>query len=261
MIDGKTIAVTVPAYNESKLIGAAISGIPEFVDMVIVVDDASTDDTVNRVPAHHFDREVILVRHPENRGVGAAIATGYAAALERSADIVAVMAGDAQMDPADLLFLLQPVLRGEAEYAKGDRLAWPGVAKAMPRMRFVGNHVLSVLTRVTAGYGHIRDSQCGYTAVTADALRLIDLDALYPRYGFPNDMLAKLHAASARVVNVPVRPIYGEEVSGISLYTALVRVPMVLLRSMMWRWKTERHTPRLPSAATVTPSSLEPVDG
>ena len=260
MIDGKKIAVTVPAYNESKLIRAAVLSIPEFVDVVIVVDDAGTDDTASQVPSHHFGRPVVLVRHPKNLGVGAAIATGYKTALSISADIVVVMAGDAQMDPADLSFLLSPVLRGEADYAKGDRLAWPGVSKAMPWSRFIGNHVLSVLTRLASGYTHVRDSQCGYTAVTADSLSRIDLDALYPRYGFPNDMLAKLHAISARVVNVPVRPIYGEEVSGISLYTAMVRVPRVLFRSMLWRWKAERSTALLPSATTVNAPSLEPAD-
>lgn len=260
MFAGKKIAVTVPAYNESKLIGAAVSGIPEFVDTIIVVDDASTDDTQNAVPRFHFGREVLYIRHELNQGVGAAIASGYRKALEISADIAVVMAGDAQMDPDDLAFLLTPVVRGEADYAKGDRLSWPGVAKAMPFARFFGNHFLSRLTRFTSGYSDVRDSQCGYTAVSADALRRVDLDALYPRYGFPNDMLAKLHAAAARVVNVPVRPIYGEEVSGISLYTAAVRVPLVLIRSMIWRLKTERRAARL-TAGGMSNASFEPIDG
>lgn len=260
MFAGKKIAVTLPAYNESKLIGAAISGIPEYVDHIIVVDDASTDNTVDAVPHSHYGRTVTIVRHEVNQGVGAAIATGYRTALETSADVVVVMAGDAQMDPDDLAFLLNPVIRGEADYAKGDRLSWPGVTKAMPFSRFCGNHILSKLTRFSSGYGDIRDSQCGYTAVSAEVLRRVNLDALYPRYGFPNDMLAKLHAVAARVVNVPVRPIYGEEVSGISLYTAVVRVPLVLIRSMMWRLKTERRAARL-TAGDISNPSLEPIDG
>ena len=260
MISGKKISIVVPAYNEAKLIRAALTAMPKYVDEIIVVDDASTDATAKVVSDTRCDIPVTLIRHADNRGVGAAIATGYKTALERNADIAAVMAGDAQMDPEDLSFLLTPILRGEADYAKGDRLSWPGVAKAMPWTRYIGNHVLSRLTRISSGYAAVRDSQCGYTAVTADALSHIDLDALYPRYGFPNDMLAKLHAAGARIIDVPVRPIYGEEVSGISLFTALFRVPRVLLRSMMWRLKTERQVGQLPAAAMAS-APLNPIDG
>lgn len=259
MILGKKIAIVVPAYNEAKLICRAVSAIPSCADEIIIVDDASTDRTREVVELLGRTRSISFIRHEVNLGVGAAIVTGYKAALEKSADIAAVMAGDAQMDPDDLPALAAPVIRGEAEYAKGDRLSWPGAKKAMPFVRFAGNHILSRLTRLTSGYTDVRDSQCGYTAISAEALDRINLDSLYPRYGFPNDILAKLHTVGARVADVPVRPVYADEVSGISWYTALVRVPLVLFRSMIWRIKTERRASRLPSGG-IEATSLNTTD-
>jgi len=239
MFRGKRIAVVVPAYNEARLVCSAIERVPSFVDHVVVVDDASTDGTPGVIARRVRRPGLEYVRHEINRGVGGAIVTGYARGLAAGADVVAVMAGDAQMDPADLPRLLAPVVEGGADYAKGDRLSFPGVFRAMPLFRFVGNHALSVLTRFASGYRDVRDSQCGYTAVSRGALARLDLEALYGRYGFPNDLLAHLHTVGARVVQVPVRPIYGEEVSGISWFTALFRVPAVLLRSYVQRRRRE----------------------
>ena len=235
MFEGKTIAVVIPAYNEERLIARAVAGIPAFVDHVIVVDDASADGTVAALGAVAARPGLEVIRHAENRGVGAAIVTGYARSLSLGADVAAVMAGDAQMDPDDLPRLVAPVASGEADYAKGDRLSWPGVFRAMPLFRFVGNHALSVLTRLSSGYRDVRDSQCGYTAIGRGALARLDLAAVHTRYGYPNDLLAHLNAVGARLAQVPVRPIYGEEKSGISWYTALVRVPLVLARSFVRR--------------------------
>jgi glycosyltransferase involved in cell wall biosynthesis len=256
MLGNQKIAVVVPAHNESHLILRAIRSIPPFVDNIIVVDDASTDDTAV-ILEHQADcQEVVLVRHRLNRGVGGAIVTGYKKAISLKAQLVAVMAGDAQMDPDDLPFLLEPLIQGTSDYTKGDRLSWPGVFKIMPLVRFIGNHILSRLTRISSGFSNIRDSQCGYTAITGELLKRIELDSLWPRYGFPNDMLAKIHAVGGRVENIVVRPIYAEEISGISLSTALFRVPAVLLRSLLWRLKKEKQ---LSGQIDVVP--LKPIDG
>ena len=236
----KTIAVVMPAHNEARLIVRAVEQVPDFVDHLIVVDDASTDETADVLRTQVSRRGLVFLRHETNQGVGAAIVSGYRKVLELGADVAAVMAGDAQMDPADLPMLLVPVVKGVSDYAKGDRLSWPGVAREMPLFRFIGNHVLSQLTRLTSGYANVRDSQCGYTVATADVLKRIDLGELYERYGFPNDMLAKLHAVGARLSNIAVRPVYRGEVSGISLVTALFRVPFVMLRSLFWRLRRER---------------------
>jgi glycosyltransferase involved in cell wall biosynthesis len=235
MFAGKRVAVVVPAYNEARLIGRAVAGVPAYVDDVLVVDDASTDGTLAALNGAAHRRGFECIRHGANRGVGGAIVTGYRRALLKGADVIAVMAGDAQMDPDDLPRLLEPIVAGRADYAKGDRLSWPRAFRLMPLLRFVGNHALSLLTRLTSGYRAVRDSQCGYTAVSRAALVRLDLDELYCRYGFPNDILAHLNAIGARLAQVPVRPIYGDEVSGISWFTALVRVPLVLLRSFARR--------------------------
>jgi glycosyltransferase involved in cell wall biosynthesis len=226
------VAVVVPAFNEARAIAGAIATMPALVDRVIVVDDASADDTSARA-RDVGDPRVEVVRHPDNRGVGAALVTGYRRALASGdVDAVAVMAGDGQMDPDDLPAVLDPIAAGAAGYVKGNRFLHPDVWSAMPRARIVGNVVLSAATRVTSGYKHVFDSQCGYTAASRAALEAIDLDALFPRYGYPNDLLSRLHAAGVRVVDVRVRPVYGPHWhSGINFSTAFHPIPWVLLRS------------------------------
>lgn len=224
------IAVVIPAFNEASKIGATVASVPDFVDDIYVIDDASTDDTALR--AQRYGRHVEVIRHGDNRGVGAAIATGYRRMLQTEADVAVVMAGDGQMDPDDLPALLAPIADGAADYVKGNRFKHPDVWTAMPKTRIVGNVLLSAATRVTSGYHHVFDSQCGYTAIHRRALTAIDLDVLWARYGYPNDLLSRLYVAGVRVVDVPVRPIYGEQWrSGINFGTALHPLPWVLLRS------------------------------
>lgn len=233
MLAGARVAVVVPAYNEVRLIERTLRSVPAYVDHVVVVDDGSRDGTAERVAAVR-DPRIELVRHGDNRGVGAAIASGYRAAFGRGAAAVAVMAGDAQMDPQDLESLLLPVLRGDAEYAKGDRLSFPAARRHMPFVRWLGNHVLSGLTRLVTGL-RVRDSQCGYTALARTAADRIGLDGLWPRYGYPNDLLGRLAAARLRVRDVCVRPVYADEQSGIGWRHALIIVPWVLSRVLARR--------------------------
>jgi glycosyltransferase involved in cell wall biosynthesis len=206
----RSIAIVVPAFNEADKIAETLRSVPAFVDWTIVVDDGSADDTarVARATRRPGSSRVEVIVHPRNRGVGAALATGYARALELGADAVAVMAGDGQMDPADLPRLLAPVVDGSADYAKGNRLAWPGGWRQMPPVRLLGSLALSWVTQLATGYRGIFDSQCGYTAMSRAALVAVGPE-LYPRYGYPNDLLARLAAVGARVVDVPVRPVYG----------------------------------------------------
>ena len=226
-------AVVIPAFNEARAVGRAIATLPAFIDHVIVVDDASTDDTAGAAHARGGHREGFeIVRHPVNRGVGAAIVSGYRRAQALQCDVSVVMAGDGQMDPADLPTLLDPIARDDADYVKGNRFMHPSVWREMPAARIVGNVVLSAATKVTSGYHHVFDSQCGYTAIGKRALDAIDLDGVFPRYGYPNDVLSRLNVAEMRVMDVPVRPIYGPHwKSGIHLGNALHPIPWVLLRS------------------------------
>ena len=221
MLEGARIAVIVPAFNEERLIARTLRGIPALVDAVYVVDDASRDGTVEAARSLG-DPRVRVVVHETNRGVGAAIATGYRQARTEGADVMVVMAGDAQMHPDDLLPLLLPVVRGDADYAKGNRMAHPSVRQVMPRARYQVGRWLSRLTRWAAGLPSLSDSQCGYTAISARAIDAIDLDALWPRYGYPNDLIGKLALAGMRIRDVVVRPVYADEKSGIRPWHVLV---------------------------------------
>ncbi len=233
MLHGARIAVVVPAYNEARFIERTLANIPTFVDHVIVVDDASSDRTSDAARAVS-DPRALVVQHESNRGVGAAIATGYRIAFDTDADVAAVMAGDAQMDPADLERVVAPVARGEVDYCKGDRLSHPSVKTAMPKHRFVANHVLSRLTSLALGM-IVRDSQCGYTAISRAAIARIHLDRIWPGYGYPNDLLGRLVAARLRVREVTVRPIYADEESGIRLRHGLLVIPFLLARTALNR--------------------------
>ena len=235
MLAGKRVAVVVPAYDEERLVAVTLRGLPDFVDRVYVVDDGSRDRTVEEALAVG-DPRVELIRHDANRGVGAAIVSGYRRALEEGIDVTCVMAADNQMDPGELRALAEPVARGEVEYAKANRLVSGEAWRVIPRTRYLGNAVLSLLTKIASGYWHVADSQAGYTALSLDALRRLDLDRLYPRYGFPNDLLVHLNVQSARVRDVPSRPVYGVgERSGIRLRSVVPRISWLLVKAFWWR--------------------------
>jgi glycosyltransferase involved in cell wall biosynthesis len=235
MLDGNRVAVVVPAYDEERLVGETLRGIPDFVDRIYVVDDASRDETADRA-AEIGDPRVEVIRHERNAGVGAAIVSGYRRALAEGIDVTCVMAADNQMDPVELPDLVGPVARGEVEYAKANRLFSGEAWKVIPRTRYLGNAVLSLLTKIASGYWHVADSQAGYTAISREALRRLDLDGVYQGYGFPNDMLVHLNVQNARVRDVPSRPIYdvGER-SGIRLRRVIPRISWLLFKGFWWR--------------------------
>jgi len=239
MIDGKRVAVVVPAYNEAVLLPETLKSIPPLVDRVYVVDDASTDATAEKArAAAEADSRVVVVSHDHNRGVGAAIVSGYKRAIEDRIDVTCVMAADNQMDPAELPALIEPVVAGEVDYAKANRLFTGQAWELIPHSRYLGNAVLSLLTKIASGYWHVADSQAGYTAVALPMLELVDLDRVYPRYGFPNDMLVHLNVWNARVRDVPSRPIYNVgEKSGIRLRHVVPKISWLLTKAFFWRMK------------------------
>ena len=186
MLERKRIAVVVPAFDEEHLIGETLATIPAFVDRVYVVDDASRDETCARVEElAKKDKRVTLIRHEQNAGVGAAIVTGYRAALADRQDVACVMAADNQMDPDDLETLVRPVARGELEYAKANRLFTGEAWKIIPHYRYLGNAALSLFTKIASGYWHIADSQSGYTAISRTALEQLDLERSTPATASP----------------------------------------------------------------------------
>jgi glycosyltransferase involved in cell wall biosynthesis len=239
MIDGKQIAVVVPAYNEAVLLPETLAGIPQVVDRIYVVDDASTDETAGKArAAAASDARIVVVSHERNRGVGAAIVSGYKRAAEDRIDVTVVMAADNQMDPTELPALVEPVVAGEVDYAKANRLFTGQAWELIPHSRYFGNAVLSLLTKIASGYWHVADSQAGYTAIALPMLELVDLDRVYPRYGFPNDMLVHLNVWNARVRDVPSRPIYNVgEKSGIRLRHVVPKISWLLTKAFFWRMK------------------------
>lgn len=235
MLEGKRVAVVVPAYCEEAILPRTLAGLPDFVDQVIVVDDGSPDRTfeVARALARKEAR-VEVVRLGFNQGVGRAIVRGYERALASGTDVVAVMAADDQMDPADLPAVLAPVLEGRADYVKGNRLRHPEIGR-MPPLRRAGTAVLARLTSLVSGLEGLEDTQCGYTAISRQMLRALPLRELYPRYGYPNDMLIRLAEQGARVAQPVVRPVYADEVSGLKISRVVGPISGILLRGAMRR--------------------------
>ena len=235
MFEGKRVGVVVPAFDEEALIGVTIGGVPPLVDRIIVVDDGSSDRTKERA-LEVGDPRVEVISHERRSGVGAATLTGYGRALEDGLDVVVVLNGDNQMDPEDLPTLVQPVARGELDYAKANRLSTGQAWQLIPKTRFFGNAILSMLTKIASGYWHVADSQSGYTAVSRGMLEQLDLDHIYTNYGFPNDMLVHLNVWNARVRDFPSRPIYGVGERSAMRYRHVVpRIAWLLVRGFFWR--------------------------
>lgn len=237
MYKSKSVVVVVPCYNEERLISKVIDTMPDYVDSIVVVDDCSSDDTVPVVSGivEKNDR-VQLICHENNGGVGAAIASGYKYARDEGYDVAVVMAGDAQMDPNDLPAVLDPVVSGEVDYSKGNRLFTGDAWNMIPRVRYLGNSLLSLLTKIASGYWHVADSQSGYTAINKRALETIDWDLMYTQYGQPNDLLVRLNIYNFKVRDVTIKPVYGVgEKSGIKPIRMIPRLSLLIIRLFFFR--------------------------
>lgn len=237
------IGVVVPCYNEeSQVVPRVIKTMPDYVDMIVVVDDCSQDNTVAEVLRYKKEHDphgrIVLLRHEKNQGVGGAISTGYQWCRDNTIDIAVVMAGDGQMNPDNLPDLLDPLVDGKVDYCKGNRLFTPNALRKVPPIRFFGNAALSLLTKFASGYWNVADSQTGYTAINAKALREIEWDHMYKRYGQPNDLLVRLNIHHLRVGDVPVEPVYniGEQ-SGIRVRKVVFTIGWLLIKLVLWRIK------------------------
>lgn len=240
MYRDRRIGVVVPAYNEELLIGETLASIPDFVDAVYVVNDCSKDRTQQVIEEYAGrDPRVHPIEHKVNSGPGAAIRNGYRAALLDGMEIVATMDGDNQMDPHFLPQILNPIIDNKCDYTKGNRLASPVYRQGMGKWRFFGNSALTLLTKIASGYWQLMDPQNGYTAISSRAIERIDLDGIYPRYGYLNDILVNLNVQGFRVVNVPHPSRYGQEKSSIKYSTYIMRVSNLLLNDFLWRLKTK----------------------
>ena len=289
MINNKTIAVVVPAYNEADQITMVLEQMPAFVDRVIVVDDKSTDSTVEVIKnfiaknpeeisnsrigpiileptiynyaeielkklykreaqgfvdtsvfQHSSEGRIVLIESLQNGGVGSAIALGYKWCRDNEIDCTAVMAGDGQMDPSELYSICLPVIDEGVDYVKGNRLIHRSASIVVPRIRYIGNSILSVLTKVASGYWHVSDTQTGYTAISNRSLHAIKLHEIYRSYGMPNDMLVKLNITFSSIKEVPIKPVYnvGEQ-SKMKVLKVIPLVSILLIRSFFNRLWTK----------------------
>ncbi len=286
MLNNKTIAVVVPAYNEGTQIGFVIETMPDFVDRIIIVNDKSTDNTneiikeyiskdnsekivfkniLDDVKPNRYNRanmvvqelqikeidlftpskivninvesdRIILIEHLQNAGVGASIAQGYKWAKDHGIDCTAVMAGDGQMDPDELESICSPIVCDEVDYVKGNRLIHRSALLVIPKVRYIGNSVLSIMTKLASGYWHVSDTQTGYTAISNKALNAIRLYDIYKSYGMPNDMLVKLNIAFCTLKEVEIKPVYdvGEQ-SKMKIWKVIPRVTWLLIKSFFKR--------------------------
>ncbi|MGB0645881.1 MAG: glycosyltransferase family 2 protein [Bradymonadia bacterium] len=231
-----SVAVVLPAFNEDRLLPETLRGLPPFVDRIFVVDDGSTDKTVE-VAQRLKDPRIQIIRHKRNQGVGRAITSGYKAALNAKLELTVVMGADNQMSPAEIYMLLDPLIDGHADYTKGNRLGAPHFGKNMPLVRRVGTRLLAYLTGFATGLSGLMDSQCGFTAVTSRCLQKLPLETLFHGYGYPNDLLSLMAVHRQRVSDIVVTPIYRTETSNLRIYKVLIPILGILLRAGLRRLK------------------------
>ena len=241
MYRGCRIALVIPAFNESKLIRHTLSAVPELVDIVYVVDDASSDNQAEVVRSCSMvDSRIVLIRHERNKGPGAAIITGYARSSGDENDITVVVGGDHQMDLSEIRNFLDPIVDEEADYTKGNRFLigkFRDTVSRMPRIRLLGNWIITALTKIASGYFKVMDVVDGYTAISKEAIDIIDWSKAWKGYGYPMDFLVRLNAYGLAVLDVPRTAIYltGERQSQIKGFRYARRVSRMLLKAFFWR--------------------------
>ena len=233
------IGLSIPAHNEERLIAPTLEDIPDLIDRIYVVDDGSSDRTREIVSQHaQSDRRIELIEHGKNRGVGQAIISGYLRSSDDDCDITVVIGGDFQMPMDQVTDLLDPLIDGRADYTKGNRFLMPDEGlEDMPWSRFLGNALLSIMTKMSSGFYKIFDVVDGFTAITKRAIDIVDWDQAWKGYGYPMDFLVRLNAYGLKVLDVPRRAIYleGERQSQIKGTAYAIRVAPMLIRGFFWR--------------------------
>lgn len=225
------IAVVIPAYRSKPQILDVVSNIEPFVTNIYVIDDSCPDRTGSYVKANCPDHRVRVITHPENLGVGGATKTGYLAAIEDEMDVILKIDGDGQMDPKLIRFFVEPILRGQADYCKGNRFYDLDSLKSMPLARKVGNTALSFLAKISSGYWNIFDPTNGYTAIHCGVVRNLPLSKISNRYFFENDMLFRLGTYRAVVVDIPMEAKYGDEKSNLKIHAITHEFFIKLIRN------------------------------
>lgn len=238
MYKNHKIGVVIPAYNEEELIGDTLKGIPGYVDKIFVINDASKDNTLNTIEKFKFkDNRIIIINHSGNKGLGQSLIDGYLESANSDIDITAVMAGDNQMAPDDLIPMLSKLIDENYDYIKGNRLLHQNI-EAMPKYRFFGNALLTILTKFATGYYRLMDPQCGYTAIKNSVLKKIPIDEMTKGYGYNADILCMLNIRGFKVTDIEVKPVYDREKSKIKLWKYIPKTSILLIKLFFKRiWK------------------------
>lgn len=252
-------SLIIPAFNEEKNIMNVIFSLPSFIDRVILIDDGSSDKTreimrkailakekncsIHEINQNELETSMNLaegkyyiIYHSKNKGKGAAIKTGYKFASMMQSDCIVTIDGDGQMKSDEIELVCTPIIQGEADYVKGNRLSHPNAKAIIPKTRLLGIYMLTFMTRIISGYWYINDTQTGFTAIHIDALKKIDLDTIYDYYGYVNDIIVKLSTQNAHIIEVPITPVYNFPMdSKMKLNVAIPKISLLMLRLMMWK--------------------------
>jgi glycosyltransferase involved in cell wall biosynthesis len=243
MYRDKRIALVIPAYSEAKLIGPTLKSVSQIIDKVYVVDDHSPDNQNEVIlQCAETDQRITLLKHEVNQGPGGAIITGYLQAFKDNYDIIVVVGGDNQMPLDEVTHFLDPIIDGKADYTKGNRFLLSQLDDTlakMPKIRLVGNWMITMLTKIASGYYKIMDFVDGYTAISKEAISLINWELAWRKYGYPMDFLIRMNAYSLRVMDIPRTAIYlpGERQSQIKGFRYFLSVTPMLIRGFLWRLK------------------------
>jgi glycosyltransferase involved in cell wall biosynthesis len=239
MLQGWFVGVVIPARNEQDSIRNVLETLPEFVDVAVVVDDASVDST--SVEAQHAQTTCKLeLINGLGKGVGAAIDTGHQHLIATLSEpfVSVVVAGDGQMNPDDMKGLIQPILSQGADHVKGNRRIHHAGYQGMPILRKGASAVLGLFTTLASGQ-RIQDPQCGYTATSSTLLKAWNWERTWEGYGYPNFWLINLAKEGWRIAERPVESIYRGEYSGIKPWSFFLRVGWMMAiehhrRTLSW---------------------------
>lgn len=237
----KKIALVIPAHNEEKLIKSTLEHIPDIIDRIYVIDDKSTD-AQNQIilSCAEKDKRIELIIHKDQQGPGGAIITGYLRSSKDDNDITVVVGGDYQMPLNEVTHFIDPLIDGKADYSKGNRFLLSRIEdtlEKMPKIRLIGNWIITVLTKIASGYYKTMDVVDGYTAITKQAIDIVDWRKAWKGYGYPMDFLIRLNAYSFKIIDVPRTAIYlpGEKQSQIKSVRYVLKVSPMLIRHFFWR--------------------------
>lgn len=233
MYKEQKIAVAIPCYKVEQHLEQVVSGLPPLIDIILLVDDCSPDGTPALVDRLADGSRIVAIHHPQNKGVGGAMKTAFRKAMEMEADVVVKLDGDGQMDASYIAPLVE-ALEG-ADFAKGNRLFNRQMLRRMPAIRRIGNMGVGFMVKAASGYWNVSDPVNGFFAIRTKTLRQMDLDRVADRYFFESSMLIEMHYTGARISEVNMPAIYGDEHSNLSVGKTFFSFPPRLIAAWLRR--------------------------